>query len=356
MSEPLTAIEIEDVLSSIRRLVSEDLRPTHKLVTAALQNGSAKLILTPALRVVPNEQRDFVPSGDALDEPGDLQSVLDRIDPAESDEAVEMLPMFGSVRLQEMANVQAFGDAAGDDTAADANFLASAMSRINGLDVADPARGGQPETIEAVVAAVGAAVGPDEWEVDGGDPAPQAKAWEDTVWNSGDKGDAGLAQSDDTEVLVLSDPVMAEQGLTVADSLGAGADQLAEDLVSIDKADVTDTGAEATLAAMPAAAEAGDLSGSDSTVFQEETLPGRAVADRRNTADDAQDSPDVDGQDRPHHADDVVGYLNEDLLRDIVRDMIQAELQGTLGERITRNVRKLVRSEINRALAARDYE
>lgn len=43
-----------------------------------------------------------------------------------------------------------------------------------------------------------------------------------------------------------------------------------------------------------------------------------------------------------------------DLLRDMMRDMIREELQGTFGERITRNVRKLVRTEINRALAARE--
>jgi hypothetical protein len=36
--------------------------------------------------------------------------------------------------------------------------------------------------------------------------------------------------------------------------------------------------------------------------------------------------------------------------------MIREELQGALGERITRNVRKLVRAEINRALIARDLD
>ncbi len=41
-------------------------------------------------------------------------------------------------------------------------------------------------------------------------------------------------------------------------------------------------------------------------------------------------------------------------LRDLVRDVIREELQGLLGERITRNVRKLVRVEINRMLATKD--
>ena len=39
-----------------------------------------------------------------------------------------------------------------------------------------------------------------------------------------------------------------------------------------------------------------------------------------------------------------------------VRDIIREELQGALGERITRNVRKLVRAEIARAMAVRDFE
>lgn len=46
--------------------------------------------------------------------------------------------------------------------------------------------------------------------------------------------------------------------------------------------------------------------------------------------------------------------IDEDMLRDLVGEIVRQELQGPLGERITRNVRKLVRREINRALAARD--
>ncbi len=45
-----------------------------------------------------------------------------------------------------------------------------------------------------------------------------------------------------------------------------------------------------------------------------------------------------------------------DMLRDLVAEIIREELQGALGERITRNVRMLVRREINRALEARGLE
>ncbi|MDP5216884.1 hypothetical protein Q5Y75_06610 [Ruegeria sp. 2205SS24-7] len=46
--------------------------------------------------------------------------------------------------------------------------------------------------------------------------------------------------------------------------------------------------------------------------------------------------------------------LDEESLRVLVAEILREELQGVLGERITRNVRKLVRREIQRALTARD--
>jgi cell pole-organizing protein PopZ len=48
--------------------------------------------------------------------------------------------------------------------------------------------------------------------------------------------------------------------------------------------------------------------------------------------------------------------LDEDTLRELVADIVRQELQGALGERITRNVRKLVRREIQRALTSNELE
>lgn len=48
--------------------------------------------------------------------------------------------------------------------------------------------------------------------------------------------------------------------------------------------------------------------------------------------------------------------IDEDLLRPLVAKLIREELQGELGERITRNVRKLVRREILRAINSRELE
>ncbi len=48
--------------------------------------------------------------------------------------------------------------------------------------------------------------------------------------------------------------------------------------------------------------------------------------------------------------------LDEAALRTLITDIVRDELQGALGDRISRNVRKLVRREVYRALAAEDLD
>ena len=54
--------------------------------------------------------------------------------------------------------------------------------------------------------------------------------------------------------------------------------------------------------------------------------------------------------------DDNDGFVDEEALREIIAEVVREELQGEMGVRITRNVRKLVRREIRLALAAQDIE
>lgn len=324
MSESMTTVEIEDVLSSIRRLVSEDLRPTHKLVSAALQRGATKLILTPALRIVSDVRTALPESGAGLDDQPDLQTVLLEIEAESEDAQVEILPVFGSVRLVDHS---VMSDSA-DDTAGppDATFLTSAMSRITGLAGVDAAAASHPDRIEAVVAAVGAAVGPDEWEPDGGEPAPQEKAWDDAVWNHSGESDAASSE------------LAFETGDCAADGLAVVA-----------KTDIADMGVVATEAGqtdpgpVDTGGDQGTFAGADSIVFQDPitNAPATPLPDTAEPSDDL---------------DESAAFVSEDLLREIVRDMVREELQGNLGERITRNVRKLVRAEISRALASRDFD
>lgn len=48
--------------------------------------------------------------------------------------------------------------------------------------------------------------------------------------------------------------------------------------------------------------------------------------------------------------------LDSEAMRDLIEDIVRQELQGALGDRITRNVRKLVRREINRAMTSHELD
>lgn len=247
MAGPLSSEEIEDVVSSVRRLVSNELSP--RRVSRDL--GSDRLLLTPSLRVV-SELSPLAPL------------VL-------ADTVAEALP-------------------------------------------ADP----EPTVSEAVEAEADDAVELIEAE------------WEDEIWVEPDVaalGEVALA-AEEAEVLAISedaDPVLA-----------APSDVL------------------------------------DAPWGEDTATPGEAILDDgrpdEGLADDAEDhahSPALPPHDRaeprmPAEMIDADGtplaVLDEAALQEIVRQMIREELQGDLGERITRNVRKLVRAEINRALIARDLD
>ncbi|WP_175484581.1 hypothetical protein [Palleronia marisminoris] len=62
------------------------------------------------------------------------------------------------------------------------------------------------------------------------------------------------------------------------------------------------------------------------------------------------------GRDDPLEPGEDEQFLDEDALRDLVAEIVREELAGALGERITRNVRKLVRREIMRTLSTRDFD
>ncbi|WP_045390204.1 hypothetical protein [Falsirhodobacter sp. alg1] len=48
---------------------------------------------------------------------------------------------------------------------------------------------------------------------------------------------------------------------------------------------------------------------------------------------------------------DRMAPIDEEVLHDLIRDLLTEELQGPFGEKITHNIRKMVRAEISRALA-----
>ncbi len=245
MSERMTSVEIEDVLSSIRRLVTQDLRPKPPVV-------EDKLLLTPALRVVPD------------------------VDAAETEapfvEAEDVTPVF-------------VHRAAPHD-------LAGAVTSI-GAEVSG--EGYEPETGE---------YGPAD--------AMAVPDWPDQSWVAPDI----ISDVDDAEVVALTDH--APGWAQTDDREEPGQVDVAEAAF----VDVDD----------------------DPTVYDP---MGDGPEAEALAALQAEDTASLDTG---------LTELDEDMLRDIVRDIIREELHGSLGERITRNVRKLVRAEINRAMVARDLE
>ena len=53
---------------------------------------------------------------------------------------------------------------------------------------------------------------------------------------------------------------------------------------------------------------------------------------------------------------DSIDFNDTKNLQELISEIVHSELQGKFGDRITRNVRKLVHREIKRALASRNFE
>jgi hypothetical protein len=323
MSEPMSNHEIEDVLSSIRRLVSEDLRPAarNSAVGAATASPESvtespqgdKLLLTPALRVVaPVVQEDIVASAAEDDQ-----------DPRRSDFAQ--------------------GDSAvADDDATGAHLAEDVWS--SQAEAADWARDDAPSEpenaspVEDVVARLGAAVPSDdaEWE----SPMGDVDALAESPWPS-----EPAAQ---TFAFVhrprTSDTAPADHSHDIAQDY---MDTPSEAFAQADAEDPSDWEDPAPQVAKdtprrvvtpPGGGERGWADAAEAAVMED--LARDVEAEVGGLFDDGQGGMTFD----------------EEVLRDLVRDIIREELSGTLGERITRNVRKLVRAEIARALAVREFE
>ncbi|MCJ7871502.1 hypothetical protein [Phaeobacter sp. J2-8] len=148
-----------------------------------------------------------------------------------------------------------------------------------------------------------------------------------------------------TVVSLPEDTAEEEPTITWEDHLPEGSDPQAdpepEDLASRDEADPVDVVADAVVdieshlrpidpAPMPEAASL--------AAAEQAPTPSPERTEEANA--DAGDLQTID----------------EDTLRTMVAEIVRSELQGALGERITRNVRRLVRREIHRALANQDLD
>jgi hypothetical protein len=412
MSDPVTHAEIEDVLSSIRRLVSEDTRSDE-----AAPHPAARLVLTPALRVQdgPATTEDHqdqdgaapaaAPVASAAQSAADTGSATlaeipdpDLSAPAPEDFAAEPPLAFHHRRLypDQTTTDQA---AASEDVAAAQRVEADAAS-VAQADAAETGEGQAPwgrpgatlfaaaadaaEHEEAPegegLAAEPCAANPSEVSEFNGthaaaDPAPEAATAEapetaarsegaaqtesvahraasvvrkiaemearsqgqaagapEPVWEPDSKTEGPFA-SIGPDVIVWRDEPVREKPLSSV------APQSAELAAAVQPAKAAEQPAQPA-----ASAEAREEAPATQSAESDEVEALTASAATEAAMDALAAEAEANGE----------AYLDEDGLRELVASIVREELQGALGERITRNVRKLVRREIHRALAAHD--
>jgi len=156
------------------------------------------------------------------------------------------------------------------------------------------------------------------------------------------------AAPDQPEILPVVTPEPAVTGLAAAvDRSEVSAEETEEELHEQVETALT----EAVTSAIADMADAA-LSGDDA--FEQALADAVGVDDASGVTEG--DGEDTSSDKAPLSAEPVRETLDAADIRPLISTLIREELQGDLGERITRNVRKLVRQEIQRALTVREVE
>ncbi len=398
MSDPVTHAEIEDVLSSIRRLVSDDSRSG-----PAAPEPAARLVLTPALRV----QADGPDSPRAPDDPAtdDPAAAEPGAASGSSGQAGDGSDAAASAGPSETAGA---GDGA---SLLEAEAPIAFRHRSNVAETTSPLGDGQPEVerdtgLQAVQTDPGQLdtgyLGTDRLDADhlSSDPDAGSKHHQP----QGTPGAGTDAPWGDPKATLFAAAADAEQPEGGTDNLAVETpadSQVPENSQAIETAGARAASVVRKIAELEARSARGQEQDpqqwepdsqteapfastvTDTIEWRDEPLSARraapqdedgasAVADAyRDAGADVLAGPGVNDGSAVARAETVAeaavagaaldslaeagdGYLDEDSLRDLVASIVREELQGPLGERITRNVRKLVRREIHRALAAHD--
>lgn len=366
MAEQMSKTEIEDVLASIRRLVSEEGRGSSR--RPADPPPADKLVLTPALRVEAIAKPASDEAGPAVPEPAEAE--VEVIPPeaaeiipdddfaAEPDAAPDDRTVLAALPEIDTAGPPSIEDLLPDDHGLDPR-LEAAIRRAFAA--------GPYAALESTIAELEVAVAarPEEWEPDGSEDMPLdylTSALDRPAAQEAAAAEDGAAEAAPEEAEVVPDDTLPIRDEDVADTLAeaepvvtaAGTDE-AEPVVAAPEPEeepVTDADAGAEDEAEAAVAAAMEsLDWEDEVEPAAEAAPrwGSVVAEPAEALADSGFAEEIDDAD-----DEDDALIDEEVLRDLVRDLIREELQGALGEKITRNVRKLVRAEIARALAAQD--
>ncbi|UWQ64635.1 hypothetical protein K3723_05100 [Leisingera caerulea] len=391
MSDPVTHAEIEDVLSSIRRLVSEDSRGQ-----PAAPEPAAKLVLTPALRVKDPQAR----SPEAAEGPKTgAGAPHQETDPGQASAGTAPLsadaqPQTADAPLE--AEAAAAGQAEHADPAKHAEHAADVEHEADeaAAQPAVPFRHRQARAASGPALLLSAQQDAADTEAEAAQPGgaetcqpqpapvragapdtdPDKAPWADpdaTLFSAAsgtppqDRGTGDTAAETPTDGLAGGTAgaraasvvrKIAELEARSSGARGQAQPQWEPDSKTeapfaatlVDTIEWRDQPAPARSTAQAASDASGETDGSAETAA--ETAQPAAADSAAETVVEAAFA----GAALETLAESGDSYLDEEGLRDLVASIVREELQGPLGERITRNVRKLVRREIHRALAAHD--
>jgi len=405
MSDRVTNVEIEDVLTSIRKLVADGewirqraaeanaAKGAEELSSAAeAVDDAGKFVLTPALRVI--ESRAEVR--------GKSESLL-RFRRAAEPEVMDNEVLWTPVAPE-----------AEEETSTDPETISDILEMFDGeedadeeLTETDEAEPSGYQSLGAAIAELEAAVGSDseDWEPDGSETvlndfttplrAVGGMEMPDIVDDEDGIDDPqpeisgeieGGAEEDESSMEMLSseapldlaffarprerfveeklEEALAETGDDEGEEgalsfMHNQAGVLEEETAPEEAADEEDDALDA-LAEEPEAAfedlAPGEAGEDDATEIAEamidqisEAIAGTAAVGAANAIGD-----ELDEELAAYVSEETA--LDEDMLRDLITQVVRSELEGELGERMTRNIRKLVRREVFSILESREAE
>lgn len=324
MSDPVTNVDVEDVLSSIRRLVSdtrsdekskesseshaveaETTQPDHEV--QAESKPADALILTSALRVN-SEETDSQPDAG----PADMTNFRHRIS--------------GEARLLDAENaVESTDDHADWPSMASDDYYEDDVP-AESSPVIDFVRHGRKVEPAA-------------------DPEVEPEMeWADEEFQSPGSTEAS-AETDSEEQHQEVAEAASEDVHDWVDEPEGDAEPALETSEDHHAAEM-----QAPTAPSEDADAASDAEAEDDSLKEEAIFAAAAAASVVDAPQDGAEEPEV------NLADFDESVIDEDALRELVADIVREELTGDLGEKITRNVRKLVRREIHRAMLTREFE
>ncbi|NNK78102.1 MAG: hypothetical protein HKP40_05250 [Litoreibacter sp.] len=396
MSDSAPKTDVEDVLSSIRRLVSDtpvrhevdaeapsqessedkrDEEPKEEPSAEATEDTTEALVLTSDFRVSATaqslEENGLERDPTAIDLAGLRQALRRKSDPEGEVSASDREEMVGRdlprSRLHLSSVIAEEAEEASDESQDEiTGEEADAPSEARGWGVSAP-----EDYYEDEMVFVRSEETTEAWNAERVTADEQAD-----VDVSGDASEETETQVDEAA------PAEPE-----ADQIDAASDTVPFAAPSEETSEIAkgSSGAEEALGEVPEAQETGEadteedaedidisaaLSEALSDEEEDENLgeeAGEDAAAHDEPADDENKETSVDAggeeaeiaviadEPAPHDVPDL-SQIDEELLEAMLARAVRQELTGEMGERITRNIRKLVRREIQRALSAREFD